>query len=237
MKNNIDACPVQLLIAFAIVLYCLANAMAAEKNEPAKVRVADNRKKSNKTPANGAGPYTDTVPQFTIKDPHGKELASESLFSKTGMLIMLTVPNLTQYERQKRWEKWISKQPWPEANGPKRVLLEDLSQQETFKQRVRTMMAEKYNPNGDVIVLVDEDGSVRRQFNVQQNETVLLLVDSHGRVIHHEADYVEPDQDSAKRLVQQVRDLADTHFKPAPATTTAASTKVIMADILPMQKN
>jgi len=234
MKTSF-ACPIQLL-ALALTLNLAAGAMAAEKTE-SRVRPNDVRK-VKRTPANGSGPFVETVPEFSIKDPLGMELASNSLFSQTGMLLMITVPNLTQYERQKKWEKWIDKQVWPKANAPKRVLLEDLSQQETFKQKVRTMMAEKYNPTGDVIVLVDENGSVRRQFNVQQNETVILLVDSHGRVIHHEADDVEPDQDSAKRVVQQVNDLANTQYKPAAAPTPLAGpARMIMADFLPMQKN
>jgi hypothetical protein len=232
MNRGLETYPSALLIAFALVLLCLAHAMAADKNEPAKVRV-DGRKSGKG--ANGNGDYVEKVPEFSLKDPLGVVLDSPSLYAPNGMLIMLTVPNLTQYEKQKQWEKAIAKMPWPAKNAPRRVLLEDLSQQETFKDRVRSMMAEKYNPQGDIKVIVDEDGAVRRSFGVQQNETVILLVDAKGHIIHHEADYVEADADSARRLMGQVRELSDSMQRPALAPSAGA--KLIMADILPVGKN
>jgi len=179
-----------------------------------------------KPDCNGCGQYVPEVPEFVIKDPLGTDIVSASLYNKTGMLLMLTVPNLTQYEKQKAWENYMEKHPWPTANAPQRVLLEDLSQQETFKNKVRGMMKEKYDPKGSVVVLVDEDGSVRRGFGVQQNETVILLVDNSGRIIHNEADEVEPDYEAAKRLIHQVRWLAQTQ---KPAESDAKGTPVAMA--------
>lgn len=231
--NKLDTYPSTLLIAFALVLLCLAHAMAAEKNEPAKVKQAESRRTGKG--ANGSGEYAEKVPEFSLKDPLGVVQDSQSLYAPNGMLIMLTVPNLTQYEKQKQWEKCIAKLPWPARYAPRRVLLEDLSQQETFKDRVRTMMAEKYNPQGDIKVVVDEDGSVRRNFGVQNNETVILLIDAKGKVIHNEADFVEADMDSARRLMGQVRELSETAQRPSLAPSAGA--KIILADILPVGKN
>lgn len=233
MNKNLETTPSSMLIAFAVVLLCLAHAMAAEKNEPAKMRVVENRK-AKKSECNSCGEYVPQVPEFSLKDPRGEAHTSASLYANNGMLIMLTAPNLTQYEKQKRWEKYIAKQRWPLNNAPRRVLLEDLSQQETFKERVRSMMAEKYDPQGELMVIVDEDGAVRRRFGVQNNETVLLLVDASGKVIHHEADFVEPDMDSAKRLVGQVCELAESQpLKTIPPP----QAKLIIAEMLPAGKN
>lgn len=163
------------------------------------------------------------VPDFAMNDPLGVEHKSANLYGNTGMLVMITVPNLTQYERQQRWEKWVSKQKWPEHNAPQRVLMEDLSQQQTFKEKARGLMKEKYDPNGDVVVLVDETGVVRRQFGVNLNETVIFLVDSAGRIVHCESDDVEPDRISAQRLITHVRQLAETNGMPNDATAKSVS--------------
>ena len=116
------------LIAVAMLL-SLAHAIATEKNDQKAVKNA-----------NGSGEYSEKVPEFSLKDPLGVAKDSASLFAPHGMLIMLTVPNLTQYEKQKCWDKCMSKLTWPVNASPRRVLLEDLSQQETFKDRVRSMM-------------------------------------------------------------------------------------------------
>ncbi len=236
MNRNIDTCPASLLIAFAVVLLCLARVMGTERTEPAKVKLQEAKKPAarSKMEANGSGDFAASVPEFQLKDPIGEAHSGASLFSSTGMLIMVTVPNLTQYEKQKRWEKWLSKQTWPQANAPRRVLLEDLSQQETFKEKVRTLMAEKYDPRGDMTVLVDEDGKVRRSFGVQNNETVILLVDASGKIVHHESDFVEPEMESARRVVGQVRELAES---VRPALVPLANNKLIIADMVPVTKN
>jgi len=165
----------------------------------------------------------DKIADFACKDPLGVEHKGTDLYGSTGMLVMLTVPNLTQYEKQQRWEKWVAKQKWPEHNAPQRVLIEDLSQQQTFKEKARAMMKQCYDKKGDVVVLVDEDGNVRRQFGVNQNETVIFLIDASGRIIHSESDDVEPDRISAQRLITHVRNLAENNIKAAATTSTALS--------------
>jgi hypothetical protein len=247
MNRDLDACPLQMLFVLALLLYGLANAMAAEKTD-GKIRIeeknksgASKRKPKKFSQANGSGAFAEFVPSFTLKDPLGTDIESSKLYSQNGMLIMVTVPNLTQYDKQKRWEKAIEKFAWPEFNAPKKVLVEDLSQQETFKEKVRGMMKEKYNPEGEFTVLVDEEGIVRRQFGVLDNETVLLVVDAKGNVIHHERDEVVPDVDSASRLMSQIHQLADSQSPLAPVdetprtgTATVTLTKSTINDITPL---
>ena len=174
---------------------------------------------------NGQGGFAAGVPEFTLKDPLGNGHGSASLYNQTGMLIMLTVPNLTQYEKMQAWDSYMAKQPWPKQNAPKRVLLEDLSQQVAYKEKVRGLMKASYQPGGDTIVIVDEDGNIRRRFGIMNNETVILLVDASGHVVHHEADDVEPDFNAARRLSRQVCQLA---ALPAPMQVHPS---VIMASV------
>jgi hypothetical protein len=245
VNRDFDSCPIHMLAALALLLYGLASAMADDKTDEARAAVQDksrNGKSGRKIKVcepNGCGHFADSVPSFKLKDPLETEHDSSSLFNQTGMLIMITVPNLTQYEKQKRWEKYMTAHGWPTTSTPRRVVLEDLSQQETFKNKVRAMMKDKYKADGEYTVLIDEDGGVRKQFGVQDNETVILLADSQGRIIHNERDEIEPDRDAANRLMAQVHLLAGTfanaqkHIQ-APLAHTAP---MIMATGLPARRN
>ena len=158
---------------------------------------------------NGHGQFSARAPAFVLKDPAGGEHRGAEIFGKYGMLIMITVPNLAQYEKSKLWDKYLEKHPWPAHNAPQRVLLEDLSQQTSFKEKVRGLMKQAYKPDEKLLVVVDENGDVRRGFGIMNNETVILLVDSDGRIVHNECDDVEPGHESATRLMRQVKQLAE----------------------------
>jgi hypothetical protein len=222
---------------FACLLLVLAKSMAAERNDniPSKTYTEPRGDEvvmfvqPEPVKAEAAKPCAkedpDAIPEFSLKDPLGVEHKGASLYGSSGMLVMITVPNLTQYERQQRWEKWVAKQKWPEQNAPQRVLIEDLSQQEMFKERARALMKDKFEPKGDLMLLVDEDGAVRRKLGVNVNETVILLIDSNGHIVHCESDDVEPDRVSAQRLVSHVRQLAENNIK----STVTAGKAVTMA--------
>jgi hypothetical protein len=158
---------------------------------------------------NGPGEYVETVPNFTLKDAFGASHRADSLYNEHGMLLMITVPNLTQYERQKRWEKLMKHEGWPSDHAPRCVVLEDLSQQSSYKEKARKLMQDKSHEESRELFLVDEDGSVRRQFGVQQNETVLLLIDNHGNVVHHEMDDADNEDAAARRVSRLVRQFAE----------------------------
>ena len=175
---------------------------------------------------NGCGVFCGYTPSFTIKDALGTEHKSDSLYQGTGMLIMITVPNLTQYEKQKRWEKWLKKQRWPEQNVPKCVVLQDMSQTQAYADRARKMMQEKAKEDKSVLFVLDEEGAIRRQFGVLENETVILLVDNEGRIIHHEADDVKPEPEAARRVVKSVHKLSASLPAPVAATLTVTQQTV-----------
>ena len=169
---------------------------------------------------NGCGEYVETVPEFTLKDAAGTGHISSSLYKDNGMLLMITVPNLTQYERQKRWEKLLKNESWPELHAPRCVVLEDLSQQDSYKDKARHLMQEKSREESRETFLIDETGNVRRQFGVQQNETVILIVDAHGNVVHHEFDDIETETEAARRITRIVHQLSH-----AMSATVAAAIK------------
>ncbi len=229
MNRSNDAWPVTVL--FAVLLLCLAKVMAAEKPETNVERRLEPKRAATfeappATPVSSRAAATPFgyAPEFTLKDPLGKDYSSEALFKDTGMLVMITVPTLTQYERQKRWEKLVSRHHWPEHGAPQRVLIEDMSQQTMYKEKARGMMRACYKPGGDTVVLIDESGDVRRAFNMMNDETMVLLCDAKGRILHIEPDEVEPDETVARRLMTEVTRLADATAKATVASTPKVAT-------------
>ena len=80
-----------------------------------------------------------------------------------------------------------------------------MSQQETYREKALTMINEKASEDPRLTFVIDNSGDLRRTFGVQENETVLLLIDKEGNVVHHETDEVEPDPDSARRVTRIVQ--------------------------------
>ena len=175
-------------------------------------------------PLNDSGPSGNKIPEFALKDPLGKVKHGEKLYGECGMLIMLTVPNLSQYEKQTRWQKVLKKEKWPEQFAPTCVVLEDLSQQVAFKERARAAIKERCATEpSNVVVLIDEDGAVRRKFGVQENETVIFLVDASGRILHQETDDAEPGPEAARRIMGQVARMAATQAQDRAAPPMGAA--------------
>ncbi|MCW8131572.1 MAG: hypothetical protein KIS92_14585 [Planctomycetota bacterium] len=224
MERSIEVVVLLLFCIWVLQRECMAHSEEKLSLKPV-VRAAEPAAPEIKG-ANGPGLFTAKLPEFKIKDPHGKELTGAELSRDHGMVLMLTVPNLSQYEKQMRWQRLLKKELWPKENPPTRVVLQDLSQQETFKDKARSMMQEKYKPEpGGLVVLVDETGEVRRKFNVCQNETVILVFDARGRLVHHEADDVTPDPESARRVLKVVKGLTEAAAPtPAPVQPTGGGT-------------
>jgi hypothetical protein len=79
---------------------------------------------------------------------------------------------------------------------------------------------------------VDEDGATRSAFRVTDHETVLLLVDATGRIIHNERDEEQPSSEAARRLLREVRKLAQANSQAAAAVP-PASLPLVIATVLP----
>jgi len=158
----------------------------------------------NAKPA-GHGNFMERIPSMKMTDVKGQTHDSCELYKKTGMLLMITAPNLKQYEKQKRWDKQIRKAGWPDTGAPSCVIVQDMSQQETYREKALTMINEKAAEDPRLTFVIDNSGDLRRSLGVQENETVLLLIDKDGNVVHHETDDVEPDPDSARRVSKIVQ--------------------------------
>jgi hypothetical protein len=216
MALNNDAWPLPVL--FAVLMLCLAKAMGAEKSERPTVQKISHADVQVAEASDGE--CLGLTPEFSLKDPVGKEFGGDELCRPTGMLVMLTAPTLTQYEKQKKWEKVMNRQRWPKSAAPRRVLIEDLSQQNSYKEKARAMMKQAYKSDGEMAVLIDESGDVRRAFGVQNDETVIVLCDAHGRILHIVSDDVEPNDSAAQKLSAQVNRLADHNAKSLQKTAT-----------------
>jgi hypothetical protein len=158
----------------------------------------------------GPGNFMERIPSLQMTDVKGLTHTSCELYKQSGMLLMITAPNLAQYEKQKRWDKQIRKAGWPETNAPKCVIVQDMSQQETYREKALTMISEKAQEDPRLMFVIDNSGDLRRTFGVQENETVLLLIDKDGNVVHHELNDVEPDPDSARRVSKIVQAMCGT---------------------------
>jgi len=217
---------VRLTALMSAIVACSVLADDKDLKSEKKSEITQPVRQTKPKSANGSGPFSSYAPAFALKDPLGMEHKSDQLMERAGMLIMITVPNLTQYEKQKRWEKLMKKETWAQ-NCARRVLIEDLSQQQSFKEKARATMKEKYKPADDVVVLVDEDGDIRRRFRVMNNETVILLVANDGQIVHHESDSVEPTSESMHRIMTNVRGLAES----TPAARTEKSTMIMASPL------
>lgn len=158
----------------------------------------------NTKPA-GPGHFVERIPSVKMTDVKGRTLESCDLYKQHGMLLMITAPNLQQYEKQKRWDKQIRKAGWPETNAPACVIVQDMSQQETYREKALNMITEKAAEDPRLTFVIDNSGELRRTFRVQENETVLLLIDTCGNVVHHEHNDIEPDPESARRVSKLVQ--------------------------------
>jgi hypothetical protein len=238
--GGVQAMQFKLTLVATALLFCGTTAVAASTSaapsnsvttkqpaRPTKDKDAEREQNDNaridltKFPANGAGNYAARVPDFEVPDVMGVSHKARQLYRSNGAVIMLTVPNLTQYEKQKRWARWLKKEGYPTSNGPRCILLQDISQQPSYRERVTKMMREKAEEEKHLVMIMDEGGALRKKFGVLENETVILVVDADGKVIHHEADDVEPELESARRVAAQLQRLQEAKTTRAGARPTA----------------
>ncbi len=130
--------------------------------------------------ANGNGPYVGAMPAFKLKDPVEKEHSESQLKGKPSV-VLLTIPNVKHGDWQSRWSRWLTKKGWPEEVNF--VLVQDMSQS-NVKEKARASMKKKFKPEKMPLLLLDETGEVRRSFQVRNDETVLLIFNKEGKVVH-----------------------------------------------------
>ena len=149
------------------------------------------------------GRFAAQMPAFTLKDPADTEHAHDRLYAK-GAVLIITIPNVKHGDYQSRWSKYLLKKEWPEQ-GPSLVMLEDLSQQKDFRDKALEGMKKSFKADKPPMLLIDPTGNVRRSFKVQNDETVVLIFDSKGALVHAEEE--EPTQEAAQRVRKIVEGL------------------------------
>lgn len=127
------------------------------------------------------GKYVESLPNFELKDPAEAVHTDESL-AGTAAVFIVTIPNVKHGELQGQWKRYLTKkEEWP-AEGPKLIILEDMSQSE-FKDKALAKMKEKYKAGAQPILLLDNDGAARRSFRITNDETVLLIFNKEGKLV------------------------------------------------------
>ena len=123
------------------------------------------------------------LPAFKLKDPLGKEHTQEDL-KRRGALIIVTIPNVKHAAPQDQWGRWITKKGW-KKDGPLLVFIEDLTQvAEGLREKALSELKDKYREDKQPLILLDVDGTVRKSFGVTMDETVVVLSNKEGKVVH-----------------------------------------------------
>lgn len=119
------------------------------------------------------------LPEFSAKDPAGEVHTQKELLER-GAVVLITIPNAKHGDFQSVWKNHLKKQI-PE-DGPRLVMVEDMSQS-NVRDKAEKSMKEKYKSGQPTLLLMDEDGSLRRSLRVPADETVVQVYDKNGRLL------------------------------------------------------
>lgn len=152
------------------------------------------------------GKYVDKVPEFTLKDPADKEHTSAEVLKnvKQGLVVLVTIPNAKHGDPQSRWQSKLMKKDWP-ADKLYFLMIEDLSQSGAVKDKALDGMKKGFKPEKQPLLLIDYTGDVRKKFQVPADETVLLVFDKDGSLLHAEdeqstTEVSQPTVEAVKRV-------------------------------------
>jgi hypothetical protein len=147
------------------------------------------------------------LPEFSLKDPAGVIHTHRTLLEH-GAVVIVTIPNVKHGDLQSHYAKHLN-QHLP-ADGPRLVIVEDLSQSILRGIAVRSMKA-KYRAGESTLLLLDEDGSLRRALDVPGDETVVLVFDAEGQLVQRTTGWTTADEvaDAVKQVVRAAETLAE----------------------------
>jgi hypothetical protein len=143
------------------------------------------------------------LPEFSLKDPAGVAHTHRTLLER-GAVVIVTIPNIKHGDVQSHYVKHLKTQ-LPD-DGPLLVIVEDLSQSSVRGMAVRSMRA-KYRPGESTLLLLDEDGALRRALEVPADETVVLIFNAQGRLAQRVTGWNTADEvaDAAKQLAHTAK--------------------------------
>lgn len=138
------------------------------------------------------------MPKFSVKDPANMVHTQQELLER-GAVVLVTIPNFKHGIIQSTWSQHLEKQI--PAGGPRLVIVEDLSQS-NLRENARKSMKDAFKPGQATLLLLDEDGSLRRAFGIQNDETVVLIYGKDGSLIRQVAS-----PETSDELVDVMKDV------------------------------
>ncbi|MCW8130656.1 MAG: hypothetical protein KIS92_09925 [Planctomycetota bacterium] len=154
------------------------------------------------------GPYS--LPNFTLKDPSDKEHTKDEIMKAVnkGLVVIVTIPNAKHGTPQSRWQSKLMKKDWPEDKFYM-LMVEDLSQSGAVKDKALDGMKKGFKPEKQPLLLIDYTGETRKSFGVAQDETVVLVFDKEGKLIHFEDeqstnDVSQPTVEAVQRVQKAI---------------------------------
>lgn len=142
--------------------------------------------------------WASDLPEFSAKDPAGAVHTQKELLER-GAVVLITIPNAKHGGFQSVWKNHLKKQIPP--GGPRLVMVEDMSQS-NVRGKAEKSMKEKYKPGQETLLLVDEDGSLRKALNTPADETVVQVYDKTGKLLKQVISPATADEivDAAKEI-------------------------------------
>ena len=135
------------------------------------------------------------LPSFSLKDALGQTVTDKDI-SKSGAVLVLTAPILSAKSAQEGWDKYLQE---IRAAKPTLVFIEDM-QPSDFKSTARKRMQKDYKSGQEPLILIDEDGILRRAFEVDEKKTVVIVLDKDGNKVLQENG--KPSEEAAKRIIE-----------------------------------
>jgi predicted transcriptional regulator len=84
-------------------------------------------------------------------------------------------------------------------DGPKLVFIEDMSQS-AVKEKSLENLKQRFVPGKNPLILIDNTGGARAKLGIMDDETVILVYDKQGKLVHFAEG--PPDEDAAKKIVE-----------------------------------
>lgn len=164
--------------------------------------------------------YADPVPDLRLPDPDGEEHSLSELCAPGGAVFVVAPATYLSLNDQRDWAAWLLL-TWPE--GTNLVFVEDL-EESWFSGALRKHLSKLYPEDGGgtgITVLLDRDGRLRRAFNVQEGEVVVLTYTDRRRL----ARVIDDDDGSYFKAKEAWEPLERRAEPPRSEPAKAASTR------------
>jgi hypothetical protein len=120
-----------------------------------------------------------SLPELKLDDPLGNTFTEDN-FTERGVVVVATAPSLSQGDAQQTWDAAF-RGARRGADGPQVVMLEDMSQS-WFRGPVLDRMRASYKSGQTLVLLLDEDGAIRKALGVPENATVAFAFAPGGQL-------------------------------------------------------